>query len=84
MKPIEIREKLIDMIEEGVSSHTIELKISIWCDYSLREAEKQLVALRYLVSKYGKEEMLSGFKPEETEKTIRREPFGGVEDADYL
>ena len=70
MKPIEITERLIDMIEEGVSSHTIALKMSEWCDFSLREAEKQVAALKALISKHGKEEMLSGFKPEETEKTI--------------
>ena len=70
MKPIEITERLIDMIEEGVSSHTIALKMSIWYDYSLREAEKQLEAFRYLLSKNGKEDMLSRHKPEETEKTI--------------
>ena len=78
MKPIEITQRLIDMVEEGVSSHTIELKMSEWCDFSLREAEKQIEALRFLLSKHGKENLLSGYKPEETEKTIRRESFGGV------
>ena len=78
MKPLEIIERLIDMVEEGVSSKTIELKMSQWCDFSLREAEKQVAALKTYISKHGKERLLSGYKPEETEKTIRREPFDGV------